>query len=369
MKENLLESALRLHQYLVGEHWDGKALRGPTPGVRWNLRFWRFVKGYTTFLPWRDDVVSYQGQGYWILGNWLLHRLTKDDRFAEIAMASSDFCMEGQRDDGSWPSPMPERRHLVTNIEGLWAGAGLLATYRRTDDAKCLDAAVAWWRFMEGRIGYQSHGAKGAAVNYFNVPRGKVPNNSTAALWFLSELADASDDPAPMKMADPLLAFLQDVQTETGEMPYEVPGEGYDRSVPHYQCYQYNAFQLIDLYHSWKRKERLETRSIAAKMAPFLAGGVTGEGACRYSCKSELPRVIYHAHTLAYALSCATRWGLGEYRELSRKGYEWTLGVQRPDGSLPFSFGDYRILSDARAYPANLAMAVYHLAAEAGEEP
>jgi hypothetical protein len=343
-------------------------LRGPTPGVRWNIRIWRFAKAYLPAIPWRDDTVSYQGQGYWIVGNWLLHRITGEDLYAETAMTCSRFVAESQRPDGSWPNPMPERIHLVTNIEGLWAGAGLLATYKRAGDEDCLEAAKAWWRFMEERIGYQEHGGRAAAINYFDTPRGKVPNNSTAAMWFLSELADATGDAAYRERCGAMISFLASVQTHTGEMPYELPGEGYDRSVPHYQCYQYNAFQLIDLYHYWKRTGDEGVRPIAEKLAAFLAGGVTECGASRYSCRSPFPRVIYHAHTLAYALSCATRWGLGDYRELSERGYRWTMARQRPDGSFPFSRRDYFLLSDSRAYPANLAMAVCHLTDEAGDE-
>jgi hypothetical protein len=369
VKEKLIESARRLHSYLVKEHWDGKALRGPTPGVRWNLRLWRFVKAYAPFIEWHDDCVSYQGQGYWIVGNWLLHRLTKEDEYGEIALASSRFVIESQRDNGSWPNPIPERKHLVTNIEGLWASAGLLATHNRAGDQSCLEGAQAWYKFMEEHIGYQRHGENALAVNYFDVPRGKVPNNSTAAVWFLSELAEATGARGPLEKTEPLLSFLADVQGESGEMPYEVPGEGYTRSIPHYQCFQYNAFQLADLYHFWKRTGADAAAQIASGLASFLAGGVTPDGACRHSCSADHPKVIYHAHTLAYALSCASRWGLGDYTELSRRAYEWTLAQQRPDGSFPFSYGDYRVLRDTRPYPANLAMAVFHLASEAGEEP
>lgn len=368
MRDQLLESARRVHKYLLTECWREGALRGPTPGVRWNLRIWRFAKAYLPFVAWRDDTVSYQGQGYWILANWLLHRITAEDSYAETALECSRFVVESQRPDGSWPNPMPERRHLVTNIEGVWAGAGLLATYKRAGDEACLGAAKAWWRFMEDKIGYQEHGTSGAAVNYFDTPRGKVPNNSTAAMWFLSELADATGDTSYHDRARQMLSFVASVQTHTGEIPYELSGESYPRSVPHYQCFQYNAFQLIDLYHFRKRTGCEAVRPVAEKLAQFLATGVTASGACRYSCGSELPRVVYHAHTLAYALSCATHWGLDDYSELSTRAYKWTLEQQRPDGSFPFSKRDYFFLQDSRAYPANLAMAVCHLADEAGEE-
>jgi hypothetical protein len=369
MKDQLFESAKSLHRYLRTSHLDGGALKGPAPGVRWNLRFWRFVKGYTPFLPWSDDCVCYQGQGYWIVANWLLHRLTKEDEYGEIALESTQFLLDMQRDDGSWPNPLPERKHLVTTIEGIWASAGLLSTFGRTGDDRCLKGALAWHRFMTERIGFQDHGANGAAINYFDVPRGRVPNNSTAAIWFLSEIAEATDVVDPVEPSARMLAFLADAQTGTGEMPYELPGDSYRRSVPHYQCFQYNAFQLINLYDYWKRTKNVEAESIARGIASFIGGGLTDEGACRYSCLARRPHVVYHTDTLAYALSCASRWGLGEYEDLSRKGFSWTLGRQREDGSFPFSIGDYLVLSDSRSYPATMAMTLFHLASEAGGEP
>jgi hypothetical protein len=369
VNERILDSAKRLHSYLRDNHLDKGALRGPTPGVRWNLRVWRFAKGYLSFVPWRDDCVCYQGQGYWIAANWLLHRLTKEDEYGRLALATSDFVLENQRDDGSWPNPIPERKHLVTTIEGIWAGGGLLSTYRRTGDKRCLEGALAWHRFMTESIGYQDHGADGAAINYFNVPRGKVPNNSTAAIWFLSELEEASEGVDVKKQTSRMLSFLADVQTEGGEMPYELPGGSYKRKVEHYQCFQYNAFQLINLYYYWKTTKSPDAQSIAGGIASFLAGGLTESGACRYSCHSRRPHVLYHTDTVAYALSRASRWGLGDYRDLADKGFSWTLDRQRPDGGFPFSFGDYLLLRDNRSYPATMAMTLFHLAAEAGGEP
>ena len=369
MKEQLLDSARHLHRYMATNHLDGGALKGPAPGVRWNLRVWRFVKAYTPFMPWSDDCVCYQGQGYWIVANWLLHRLTKDDEYGEIALNASKFVLDTQRENGSWPNPLPERKHLASTIEGLWAGTGLLATFGRTGDARCLEAALAWHHFMTEQIGYQNHGAEGAAINYFDVPRGKVPNNSTATLWFLSELADASEDAPHLEPSKRILAFLKDAQTDAGEMPYELPGESYRRQVSHYQCFQYNAFQLIDLYNFWKRTDTEEARSIATGIASFLSGALTPEGACRYACTARLPHVIYHAGAVGHALSCASRWGLGDFQDLSKSAFSWTLSKQRQDGSFPFSLGDYWILSDGRSYPATMAITLFHLASEAGGEP
>ena len=57
---------------------------------------------------------------------------------------------------------------------------------------------------------------------------------------------------------------------------------------------------------------------------------------------------------------------LGDYEELAERAFSWTLRRQRQDGSFPFSFGDYLLLSDNRSYPATMAMTLFHLAAEVG---
>ena len=43
------------------------------------------------------------------------------------------------------------------------------------------------------------------------------------------------------------------------------------------------------------------------------------------------------------------------------RAYRYVLALQRRDGSFPHSRGDYRLLSDERAYPRYLAMILLHL--------
>ena len=68
---DLLQAACRLHAYILKEHWDGRALSGPDPGIRISARIGRFVKSYLNFLPWSDRLIYMQANGYWILNNWL----------------------------------------------------------------------------------------------------------------------------------------------------------------------------------------------------------------------------------------------------------------------------------------------------------
>ena len=80
-----LDSAQKLYDFLHKEFWNGEAFIGPDIGIRFNFRFWRFIKSYLAFIPWTDNLVYMQAQGYWILANWALYDLTKDEQYKDIA--------------------------------------------------------------------------------------------------------------------------------------------------------------------------------------------------------------------------------------------------------------------------------------------
>ena len=79
-REVLIESAERLQFYLCQTHYKGGILQGPDPGVRFNLHAWRYLKSALDFVPWENDYVFTQTQGYWVLGNWQLFDATGDPR-------------------------------------------------------------------------------------------------------------------------------------------------------------------------------------------------------------------------------------------------------------------------------------------------
>ena len=68
----------------------------PDAGVRFNLRLWRFLKSALDFVPWRDDYVFMQTQGYWILANWMLHEATGEPRYRKLALESSEATLGRQ---------------------------------------------------------------------------------------------------------------------------------------------------------------------------------------------------------------------------------------------------------------------------------
>ena len=65
-----VNAAISLHLVSGKNSLEWDSLSGPDPGIRFNTRVGRFVKSYFSLLPWSDNLVYMQAQGYWIFGNW-----------------------------------------------------------------------------------------------------------------------------------------------------------------------------------------------------------------------------------------------------------------------------------------------------------
>jgi hypothetical protein len=361
-REQLFNSAERLHAHLFKAHYQRGLLTGPDSGVRFNLRAWRFLKSAASFVPWRDNFVFIQTQGYWVLANWMLFEATGLKRYREIALGCTEATRQLQQPEGYWVYPLPEREKLVATVEGDWGAIAMLASYARETRPALLQAASRWYDYLVSNIGFQNHSA-GKAVNYYQTPRGKVSNNSVEAAWLFARLWRASGDEKYLVHIDALLDFIAEVQLDTGELPYIVAST-YERERIHYLCFQYNAFQFLKLV--WLDSLRTETRapSIIAKLAGFLVRGVRPSGASANDCATAEgggPEVDYYTAVLAAALHEAAQYGLPDATELSRRCYARCLERQRPDGSFGFSTRDYGFLRDARSYPRAQAMTLFHL--------
>lgn len=108
-----------------------------------------------------------------------------------------------------------------------------------------------WYRFLINEVGFQGSDDGLLAINYFaNVAGGLVPNNTTLTLLTLAKLANATNDGQYLTSCEDVVAWLSQVQLETGELPY-ADGSAERRGRCHFLCYQYNAFEFIDLvrYH------------------------------------------------------------------------------------------------------------------------
>jgi len=353
----MFNAAERLHGWLLRRHYQRGVLAGPDAGVRFNLRAWRFLKSGLDFIPWRDDFVFMQTQGYWVLANWMLHEATGEAHYRDLAIESTKATLRLQQPEGFWFYPLPERRHLIATVEGDWGAIGLLAIQAREPRLEFLAGALRWYDYLVNRIGFQDH-APGKAINYFQRPRGKVPNNSVEAAWLFLRLWKATGEERFLEHVPGLVEFVAATQLASGELPYIVAGQ-YESGREHYLCFQYNAFQFLKL--AWAARLKPEAGAILAPLAKFLAGGVTPSGASAADCSHHAPEVDYYTAVLGAALDEAARLGLVAGCELSDRCYARLLERQRADGSFAYSTGDYGFLRDGRSYPRPMAMTLFHL--------
>jgi hypothetical protein len=244
-----------------------------------------------------------------------------------------------------------------------------------------LDAAKKWFRYLVDKIGFQVVGAQQAApvvgrsssraqqaapllaVNYFANTSGdtKVPNNSTLTLRTLAELGRVTNDDRYLSPYQGMAPWLKRVQLATGELPYRLSSSPkVERH--HFLCYQYNAFEFLDLAEYYHLTGDPAIYPVLEGLAAFLSEGVTTSGAARFNCHQERPQVPYYTAAVAAALNRATALGLGDFREPVTRACDWVLSLQRADGGIEFfSRGNYGVLADKRSYPRYLAMILYHL--------
>jgi hypothetical protein len=364
-----LAAARRLHTFLLENQWDGSGLVGPDMGIRANYRVGRFLKAYLRFVPWSDSLHYLQGQAYWSIANWHLAEAFDDRTCADVAQRGSERILSAQRLDGGWDYPNPAWSGRSATTEGTWAGIGLLEAYVRTGDSRFVDGARRWHAFVETRVGFQPVSG-GVAVNYFADRRGAaIPNCSTLLLHFLGDLAAATGDSGYRARCRGLLAFLAAAQKPSGELPYAVTSPAKEARLNHFQCYQYNAFQCLDLIRYNRGSGDSTAAPLIEGLLRFLQEGVSPNGCARYECGRSYGSVTYHTAALAAAFAAADALGHGSYGDLARRACAQLLARQRRDGSFPHSRQDYRVLADRRSYPRTLAMIHSHLLVLAGVDP
>ena len=359
--DSLYSAATRLHGYLVARHWDGTALVGPDVGIRFNYRVGRFIKDYLPIVDWKDGYYYLQAQGYWVLDNWQLLDLTGEESYREIALRCSGTILANQRDDGAWEYPNREWKGRIATAEGTWASLGLLESYRRTNNAAYLKGVLRWHRYLTEVIGFQRMGDQ-LAVNYFAGRAGaRVPNNSAFLLRFLAGLTGVTGDEGYLQPSAGLMRFMTAAQLESGEFPYTVEGANGRKGRAHFQCFQYNAFQCLDLMRYHELTGDANASPLIQGVLGFLRGGLDPSGRAHYQCDNRHATVTYHTASVAAAFARAGELGIDGYREPAGRAYSYLLGLQRHDGSFYHSHGDYHLLGDRRSYPRNLAMITYHL--------
>jgi hypothetical protein len=361
--QTLETAARKLHGFMLKRHWDGKGIIGPDYGIRLNYRVWRFVKSYLPAMPWGDNMYYMQSQGYWVWSNWMIAERFNDENAARVAEACTAFAGSLQYPDGYWTYPNPEWRGRIATVEGAFACIAMAETYQRTGDPALREKVDRWYRFVVEKNGFQK-GANGVGhgINYFaNVKKALVPNNSCLALRAFALFSRVFDDARYLEHCAGMVDWLLTVQKPSGELPYTV-GNEYGKHKPHFLCYQYNGFEMLELADYLRFTGDTRVIPLIDGMARYLSGGVLANGAVRYNCDSEKPDVLYYAGAVAAALREASVLGVGDYHALADRVYAHILSHQNPDGGLAFfSQMNYKILHDWHAYPRADAFVLNHL--------
>jgi hypothetical protein len=361
-----LHAAQRLHHFLHENFWDGELLIGPDQGVRFNRRFWRFVKSYLAFLPWADNCYYLQAQEYWVLGNWQLYDLIGEQQMADMAIKCAYGILKAQQPNDHWGYPHPGWAGRIATVEVVGAALGMLASYERAKEPPLLEGVIKAYDFLINHTGFQKADS-GFAINYFaNRRGGLVPNNTTLALAFFGRLAQVTGDERYLTHCPEMLAFLASVQLGTGEFPYVIEsplGKGH----PHFQCYQYNAFELQDLAMYYEATQDGTVLPLITKLAQFLSPSVKEDGSTRFDCADSGAQIIYNTAAIAAALGIARRMGLYSALEAENRAYAYVLSQQHSNGGFAFSRREHGFLKDKRYYPRPMTMILYHLLLRASE--
>ncbi len=362
----LMSASERLYRYILEHHWHPPVVTGPDPGIRWNARIGRFVKSYASFMNWRDDLVYAQAQKYWIQANLLISDigLESGSGARRIAVECAEYLHDAQTPEGYWAYPNREWSGRIATVEGNYAAIGMLLAHGRTGAEPLLKAARRWYEYTVSDIGFQSRG-RTLAINYFgNVPGARVPNNSASTVRMYAMLAAATGDDRYLEYCGPMLGFMADAQVDTGELPYAIIGvTGGERF--HFLCYQYNAFQFLNIFDYWRLTGDDRAERILRGLAGYIKLGLTDTGAARYDCSNDVPEVVYYGAAIGVALREATAAGFGDHGELVDLAFARLLAHQRDDGGFPHSFQNYRYARDTRSYPRYLSMILTHLLTEA----
>jgi hypothetical protein len=158
-----------------------------------------------------------------------------------------------------------------------------------------------------------------------------------------------------------LLTFLQNVQETTGELPYVARGEAGGTGRPHFQCYQYNAFQCLGLMRYYEITRDEAALPLISGVLDFLRKGLGTDGHAFYQCGNRYRAVTYHTAALGAAFAKASHLGFERCEDLAHRAFCYVLGLQGPNGGFAHSRKDYYLLSDHRSYPRYLTMILYSL--------
>ncbi len=237
----------------------------------------------------------------------------------------------------------------------------ILETFHRTQYEEFLDGAQSWFAYLrENTPILEVDGT--LAVNYFvGKLSARVTNKCVTLLRFLVELRRVCGTQEYVELEAGLMAFVDSVQMKSGELPYAVHQTSDLETRPHFQCYQYNAFEYLNLVRYHELTGEARSRRIAERIAEFLPQGLDRDGSAFFDCSHGPRRVVYHGVAVATALSVSAARGREPHADLARTSMEWALGRQRSDGAFTYLLRDSGFLADRRCYPRNHSMILMHL--------
>lgn len=373
--DRCLHSAMKNWDFLVDKYYKEGLIQGPDVGVGAYLRGGRFLAN--TFTPSKVKEKKYafqQTQAYFIRSSLMLYHITNDEKYKQKAQVVGDQVVRMQCTNGSWHYPLKEWRDKVVVVDCNWAAMGLLDLYLETENKKYLNAALKWINFLISEVGYSEIADDKICFHYFSPNYlGKLtPNITTLSTALLARMFAINQTGIYENLIHKGLNFIQHVMKPNGEIPYTILEDKkgltlrekiYRKLMPtdHYQCAQYNAFQLMDLCCVYEELNIDRIKDLILKIASFLSTCVANDGRTQIQCGDNSSVIYYHTSAVGAALFKADEVLSLGFSNKGKKAIEFVLKHQNPSGGFPFSQREYKLFSDSFEYPRTNLYTLYHL--------
>jgi hypothetical protein len=238
-----------------------------------------------------------QTQAYWIRANLRIYEMLEEETFLTLAIRTGNALVLRQK-EGWWKSNLIGLSNRLDVIHNTLIANSLFDLYELTGDKRYIESVLAYDDVLNKRIGFTYLDDGSAFVKYFSGGKKEfVCNANTLVLSFLGRLTKIGY--SRKEVIEPLLKALSNSMLENGELPYDA------RFTLHYQCTQYNAFELIDLIEYQYYSSDNDAEKLIDKIARWLASRVTSEGHVWYQCNKMFPLITYHHTATLAALSAA----------------------------------------------------------------
>ncbi len=238
-----------------------------------------------------------QTQAYWIRANLRLYEMLEEETFLTLAIRTGNALVLRQK-EGWWKSNLIGLSNRLDVIHNTLIANSLFDLYELTGDKRYMESVLTYDDVLNKRIGFTYLDDGSAFVRYFSGGKKEfVCNANTLVLSFLGRLTKVGY--SRKEVIKSLLKALSNSMLENGELPYDAC------FTLHYQCTQYNAFELMDLIEYQYYSSGNDAEKLIDKIARWLASRVTPEGYVWYQCNKMFPLITYHHTATLAALSAA----------------------------------------------------------------